>query len=428
MCQEGQAQVSIQVIFIDSTTLSPSTNECCNSKGGISSTTQAARINNQLGHIERMLESATQDPPTWLLVMGHYPIYSVGEHGDNSEMISYLQPLLEKYKVHAYFCGHDHVLEHLQSNGIEYFVSGAASMNDKLGGSSSATNKWGAAYTSGFNLVTATSDELRVSFVGTSATEIYSTTLTNPFRAAIVASPSFAPSWPSTAPPLQNEPVEDSHKSRSTTSAQASLIFVGSVGALAIVICLSSRGGSAWRRMSKKINNNRLPQPASPRSRRLLLQIEDDLDEDGPLPSAFPSPAKTRSKSLRKRLWRALQRQYLKASRHLKRLVKVAFKRNKSKNPLASSPLRDERASSIALDELEAEASHAQAFVLTLNEQANIEACVVSLTLDEIFGASSGLQHQRTVSMLELGSSPSLLLEFEEANLAAHRRNQTSAF
>ena len=61
-----------------------------------------------------MLDEANRRNPTWLLVAGHYPIYSVGEHGDTSELKSYLQPLLQKYNVHAYFCGHDHL------SGINY--------------------------------------------------------------------------------------------------------------------------------------------------------------------------------------------------------------------------------------------------------------------------------------------------------------------
>ena len=52
--------------------------------------------------------------PTWLLVVGHYPIFSRGEHGDISELKEYLLPLLIQYKVNAYLSGHDHISEHLQ--------------------------------------------------------------------------------------------------------------------------------------------------------------------------------------------------------------------------------------------------------------------------------------------------------------------------
>lgn len=82
-----------------------------NINSGISTQVQLARINNQLIHIDRMLSEAIQAKPTWLLVVGHYPVFSKGEHGDISELTTYLLPLLEKYNVHAYFCGHDHLSE-----------------------------------------------------------------------------------------------------------------------------------------------------------------------------------------------------------------------------------------------------------------------------------------------------------------------------
>ena len=78
---------------------------------GISVSVQAARIQNQLKNIDAMLADATDKKPTWLLVAGHYPVYSAGEHGDTSELTNYLVPLLRKYSVDAYFCGHDHLSE-----------------------------------------------------------------------------------------------------------------------------------------------------------------------------------------------------------------------------------------------------------------------------------------------------------------------------
>jgi hypothetical protein len=98
--------VSIQVVFIDTTTLAPSTNRATNEEGGISTDEQAARISNQLYHIERYLQEATANNATYTIVAGHYPIVSPGSHGDNSELVTYLLPLLIKYKVNVYYCGH----------------------------------------------------------------------------------------------------------------------------------------------------------------------------------------------------------------------------------------------------------------------------------------------------------------------------------
>jgi 3',5'-cyclic AMP phosphodiesterase CpdA len=87
----------------------------CFSRRGVSEETQAALIADQLLHIEAALANATSsaNPPTWLFVVGHYPVFSPGSHGDTDELLLYLQPLLEQYRVDAYICGHDHLSAHL---------------------------------------------------------------------------------------------------------------------------------------------------------------------------------------------------------------------------------------------------------------------------------------------------------------------------
>lgn len=67
-------------------------------------------------HIEKALIAATtgDDLPTWLVVCGHYPVFSVGGHGDTEELLSDLLPLLKRYKVDAYLSGHDHLSAHLE--------------------------------------------------------------------------------------------------------------------------------------------------------------------------------------------------------------------------------------------------------------------------------------------------------------------------
>jgi tartrate-resistant acid phosphatase type 5 len=74
---------------------------------------QTIRITNQVHHIERMLQEAVAVEPAWLLVVGHYPVFSAGEHGDTDELLTYLLPLIKKYNVSAYISGHDHISEHL---------------------------------------------------------------------------------------------------------------------------------------------------------------------------------------------------------------------------------------------------------------------------------------------------------------------------
>ena len=62
----------------------------------------------------------------WTLAFGHHPLYSNGPHGDSAELIAVWLPLFQKYGVAAYFCGHDHDLQHLEFEGVStsFVVSG----------------------------------------------------------------------------------------------------------------------------------------------------------------------------------------------------------------------------------------------------------------------------------------------------------------
>jgi len=78
----------------------------------------------QLQWLEKTLLSSTAD---WLIVIGHYNIYSGGFHSSNHEMITILKPLFSKYNVDLYACGHCHDLEYLYDDNTHYIVSGAGS-------------------------------------------------------------------------------------------------------------------------------------------------------------------------------------------------------------------------------------------------------------------------------------------------------------
>lgn len=73
-------------------------------------------------------ETLSSSKAHYLIVGGHYPVWSIAEHGPTQCLVDRLRPLLEKYKVTAYISGHDHNLQHLkeQSLSVEYFVIGCA--------------------------------------------------------------------------------------------------------------------------------------------------------------------------------------------------------------------------------------------------------------------------------------------------------------
>lgn len=55
----------------------------------------------------------------WLVVVGHHPLFSNGDHGDNGVLQRELGPLFEQHDVDLYIAGHDHDLQHLEVPGYE---------------------------------------------------------------------------------------------------------------------------------------------------------------------------------------------------------------------------------------------------------------------------------------------------------------------
>ena len=89
-------------------------------------------VDDQMAWFERTLAGSDAD---WKLVFGHHPIY-VGStsYSDNATLIERLVPLLNRYGVQAYICGHDHNLQHHRPPGspVDYFVSGAGSLTREV--------------------------------------------------------------------------------------------------------------------------------------------------------------------------------------------------------------------------------------------------------------------------------------------------------
>lgn len=64
----------------------------------------------QLTWIKKQIEMSKAP---YLLVAGHYPVYSIAEHGPTDCLIDKLLPTLQQYNITAYLSGHDHNLQHL---------------------------------------------------------------------------------------------------------------------------------------------------------------------------------------------------------------------------------------------------------------------------------------------------------------------------
>eukprot|EP01031_Cornospumella_fuschlensis_P025825 gene25825-31189_t len=81
-----------------------------------------AEAENQWTWIESSLQASTAD---YVIVVGHYPVYSVCEHGNTQTLVDILRPMLVQYQAH-YLAGHDHCMEHLvdTEGGVNYWLSG----------------------------------------------------------------------------------------------------------------------------------------------------------------------------------------------------------------------------------------------------------------------------------------------------------------
>jgi 3',5'-cyclic AMP phosphodiesterase CpdA len=81
----------------------------------------------QKNWLEQTLKSSQAD---WNIVIGHHPFYTSGHRiGRDSDTRSHLEELFQKYKVDAYFAGHEHDLQHQKPDAIHthHFISGAGS-------------------------------------------------------------------------------------------------------------------------------------------------------------------------------------------------------------------------------------------------------------------------------------------------------------
>lgn len=64
------------------------------------------------------------------LFMSTCTVWSVAEHGPTKDLVDKLKPMLERAGVTAYFCGHDHNMQHIADSGVQYYVVGAGHLID----------------------------------------------------------------------------------------------------------------------------------------------------------------------------------------------------------------------------------------------------------------------------------------------------------
>lgn len=128
---------------------------------------------NQIAALRR--ELATTDA-RWKLVVGHHPLYCGAENAINearnlAQLRTTLLPIFKQYGVSAYFCGHEHTLEHYETDGFHAFVSGGGSKISHL--VPAATQSVFSLDRSGFAHVVLTNSTLLVRFIDLSGSVVH---------------------------------------------------------------------------------------------------------------------------------------------------------------------------------------------------------------------------------------------------------------
>jgi hypothetical protein len=118
--------------------------------------------------IESTLANSTAD---WIVVVGHFGVFSGGEHGNQDTLVQRLKPMMDQYNVDAYVAGHDHILQHLQSDSVHYWGSGAGA---KLGTYTAIPQSVFGAVANGFMLHSIDGDNMTVNIIDSTGATIYS--------------------------------------------------------------------------------------------------------------------------------------------------------------------------------------------------------------------------------------------------------------
>jgi len=75
----------------------------------------------QLNWIENDLATSTK---AWKFIILHEPGWTTGNHGNDSDVQTYIQPLCEKYNVHVVFGGHNHLYARALVNNVFHITTG----------------------------------------------------------------------------------------------------------------------------------------------------------------------------------------------------------------------------------------------------------------------------------------------------------------
>ena len=74
---------------------------------------------------EWLTASLSTSRAKWKIVVGHHPIFSGGPHLISEQLADRIKPLLDRFGVAAYINGHDHNLQHIVVDRVNYLTCGS---------------------------------------------------------------------------------------------------------------------------------------------------------------------------------------------------------------------------------------------------------------------------------------------------------------
>ncbi|MDO4462611.1 MAG: metallophosphoesterase [Bacteroidia bacterium] len=136
---------------------------------------QAQDMNKQLSWLDDILKNAKED---WIVVVGHHPIFAdtPKSSSERTDLQRRLNPILLRYNVSMYICGHIHNFQHikLDSKGIDYIVNTSGSLSRQT-----VNDVEGTIFNSGkegFSVLSCTKDSLKLDLIDNTGQVIHTIT------------------------------------------------------------------------------------------------------------------------------------------------------------------------------------------------------------------------------------------------------------
>ena len=188
---QGGNKTLITILMIDTVLMCGNTNDSTSSSPFFpNKKTDSQKAADYFAAFESHLSAVAATKVPYILVAGHYPVWSVSQHGPTQCLVDKLRPLLHKYGVSAYLAGHDHNLQHIRDTydgtTVDYILSGCSALVDNSTEHSSSVPSGSLKYfwgdkslivNGGFVVAQATTSSMTFTYYETTGKSLYQTTI-----------------------------------------------------------------------------------------------------------------------------------------------------------------------------------------------------------------------------------------------------------